>query len=93
MLGVLATTRESGSPLSEDGRAAQREHWHPADDGGAVGEGVDRLSTMGVEEAAVECTANLERSLRRCSKAAICGVTPVRGLVDGFLRAKTSAGC
>jgi len=90
VLGVLATTRESGSPLSEDGRAAQREHRHPADDGGAVGEGVDSLSTMGVEEAAVECTANLER---RCSKAAICGATPVRGLVDGFLRAKTSAGC
>ena len=90
MLEVLATTRESGSPLSKDGRMAQREHRHPADDGGVVGEGIDSLSMMGMEEAAVECTANLER---RCSKAAICGIMPVRGLIDGFLRVKMLAGC
>jgi len=53
---VLAARRKVRLPPSEDGGAAQRGHWHSADDGGAVGEGVDSLPMMGVEEAAMECT-------------------------------------
>jgi len=46
-----------------------------------VGKGIDTLPTMGVEEA-VGCTANLEGKYGR---AAACVITPVRGLVDGFI--------
>ena len=85
VLEVLAARRKVRLPPSEDGGAVQREHRRLADDGGAVGEGVGSLPRMGVEEVAVECTANLER---KCSRAGACVVTPVRGLVDGFVEGK-----
>lgn len=59
------------------------------DDGGAADEGVGSLPTMGMEEAAVVCTANLERK-PECGRAgtgraAACVITQVLGLVDGFV--------
>src|SRR5260221_701980 len=92
MLEVLAARRKVRLPPSEDGGAVRRGHRRSADDGGAVGEGVDSLPTMGVEEAVVElleCTANLER---RCSRAAACSVMPFRGLVDGFVEGEDVGG-
>jgi len=68
---------------------AQREHRRLADDRGAVGEGVDSLPTMGVEEVAVVCTANLER---KCGRTAACVVMPFRGPVGGFVEGKNVGG-
>jgi len=89
VLEVLAASRKVRSPPSVDRGAAQREHRRLADDRGAVGEGVGSLPTMGVEEVAVVCTANLER---KCGRAAACVVTSVRGPVDGFVESKNVGG-
>jgi len=90
VLEASAATQKVMSLPSEDGGVVQHEHRRLADDGGAVGAGVGSLPAMGVEEVAVECTANLER---KCGRAAACIVTPVRGhLVDGFVKGKNFGG-
>ena len=85
VLEVSAANRGSGSPPSEDGRAAQREHRRPADDGGAVGEGVDSLPTMGVEEAAVVCGMHSQpREEMQQSRCLWCHAGSWPRLVMGF---------
>jgi len=91
--GARGVGRQAEGEITTRGwRRGQREYWRLANDGGAVGAGVGSLSAMGVEEVAVECAANLE-SLRKCSRAAACIVTPVLGrLVDGFVEGKNFGG-
>ena len=68
VLEVLAVRGKVRSPPSVDGGVVQQGRWRLAGDGGAVGAGVGSLPAMGVEEVAVECTANLER---RCGSACL----------------------
>jgi len=60
MLEVLAARQNVRSPSSQDGGTVWREYQCLVDDRGAVGAGIGSLPAMGVEEVAMEYTANLE---------------------------------